>query len=855
MSGFGGRVIITGSPNDALVGTSYKLAARQLALLKTSGATCLTKTYDLGGGAYVTIADVDHMRAMHIVAPSGQGSEQVSAERSEEAYATVGVTDVVSGLVVAPYIDTILIDGYLKKDGAFTTTTKVPADAVRAFVATHRTAARYNNTDCRRRLAIDENPIFAPLENPLDLRFSEHAHVKPTHYSGAMRRVAQLLLGLGKILRPTAEEKWMSDFGEPPLTLSSVPSTFGLYDYPPYLTARLNFDYRAAKTHGVSFGSDGKPWVIEISTRGVHAMPLYMDAVSTTALGQARYRAVSPELDEFLDEFGGIPLGITVPVLEDFDRYKRAGEVVELLSATEMRTFYNKVLYSSEHGWCFNNRGTEAHNTCWEWALSGHKRGYHYSVQLSVGKETFAAWTPARARLAGMMTKAYERNKCRRMTEDQAKALLYTYANDAEAGYKAFDELVVTPTLAASASLRLQKFGYLYSAAMFKAQPQIKFPEPLLGGLISFDFSPADRYTTPAVKCDTPMFVCFIQDALEVVNYALPLDSTFTPESYDTRQECQFVGGWQSYTAHTKGRLCGNFYSNRWDWRSESVESDTLTVSTGQKLLARPHFGQLFFFSTAVWVGTTVWFRINTKSTTTSGRGMDLSVAIPMNDRCCYYMGKKEEHTGTSTFESENNTSVEGPHGEYWELYNFHFYWVGGGIPCENPRPTSCVAVKQCDVEMESCVDDNLADGFFLICCTENGRTISASPAGSGSIGGVGATYWPSAPHLPSPYSKTSSTPRWGACEIRLINDTKLGDIVAKYESKTGDEADTSMSAWWFKASPDEDGAIPTLGATSSCLGADVTNYMDDFNGNDKSAGGPEYLRGSWTGCYTGVIE
>ena len=44
----------------------------------------------------------------------------------------------------------------------------------------------------------------------------------------------------------------------------------------------------------------------------------------------------------FFDEFGGFPLGVGFPYGDAFDKLKRAGEIVELISEDGMREFYSK---------------------------------------------------------------------------------------------------------------------------------------------------------------------------------------------------------------------------------------------------------------------------------------------------------------------------------------------------------------------------------------------------------------------------------------------------------------------------------------------------------------------------------
>lgn len=869
MVGFAGRIFLEGDADEAkaLVSDAMKLADTLHAWKNTQRINNVTKSFSLRGGAYCVVVDLQNMRAMQIVAPVSNVRDIPSTEYEWEIPDVTGVIDVVSGVVTSPTI----VQETVELPGPNNTTVFQEVDVINGFTSATYAATRYTDLERRRRLGVIEDPSFTPPPTNLallDIVWSEHAHAKPSQYSGAMRRVVQFVLGIGKIIRPTWEERWMSQSTpkrgyienkqvDPETNLYDVvKSGFGLYtEDPPEV--RLYYDYRFAKTHGISFDLDNKPWLIEISTQGVLAMPLYLDPVSTTLEGRARYIEVNPELEEFLDEIGGVPLGISFPTGADLIEWKRAGEVVELLSPYDMGEFYGNGAFSSAIGWSFNSRGTEARNCCVGIA-DNLSTGNHYCVRIALQRETFAAMSGARAELAGYFTEVYKINKCRRMTELQALDILRLLQRDQEAGFAAFDNATVEPTLQGTATLQLVRSGYLYHYAKPLGQPQIKFPEPLLGGLVSFDFGP---YVIGAgvSQCDAPMFVCFIDDNVEVVNYFFDGRPRSTPPAENTRQECQFTGIWQYITYGGDPSIHGNFYSSRWDYRQEITPDTSVTTLDGRKIGVMGHAATDYFFSICVWVGSSTWFAIKSKSETWSGRSRGVSVAVPFHNRDCYYMLKTDSTTSKGYNTGLSTESTPGPQTQLWKLYNFVFHWAHNCSGNINAGSLGCVAKKFGDWTGPSCVSDMIpAEIEYAVCPSSGYRsdlenlTVYAplwnnAVIGSAAFGTV---------TTPSPYGTSNPGRREDACEIRLITNSGLGEIIAKKESVVAPE-ETTLSGWWFRFSPyPDDGSMPWMGVSESCLGDAIVNYHTDMDGDQTGhMGGPTTLWSSVYACYTGVTR
>lgn len=888
MTGFAGRIFLEGDADEAksLLGDAIKLADTLRAWKTTQRINNVTKAFNLRDGSYCVVVDLQNMRALQVVTPTNPVARLVVTEVQDYRRDEVGVMDVMCGVVTGYGLTTATI----QQTNANGDTIDVETDVITGFTPTQKTSTRYSSIDARRRLAVEEDQMYRPLNTPPEIKYSVHAHVKPSCFSGAMRKVAQLLLGVGRPIRPMWEQKWRAQNNKAPLKAKLVSPTtqqqkrvtspFGLYYATPALAGRdryempFKFDYRFAKTHGISFDLDNKPWLIEISTRGVLAMPLYLDPVSTTTEGRARYLQTSPELEEFFDEFGGLPLGITFPSSQTYQKWKKAGEIVELLSAAEMSAFYSNSAFGTDVGWSFNSLGTEAHNCCAGY-LNGLSTGNHYKVKIRIEREVFPASSPSKTTLLGYVApkELYEVNKIRRMSESQAADLVRTYERDATAGRTAFDNLTVTPTLTGQAELSLVRSGILYHPARPRGQPQIKFPDSLMGGLVSFDFGPY-IVGARADRCDAPMFVCHIDDVPEVVNYFADFRPRTSPPGENTREECQFTGTWTATTYGGEPYIAGHFYSSRWDWRLEITPDDTVTTYTGRKSGVQGYVFAYDFFSICLGVGSTTYFTIKYQTVGKQGKGRRISVAVPFNTRDCYYMAQHSYITSSYTYKGQFNEGTPGPQSQLWKLYNFVFHWVGrcGGVSNINAGSIRCIAKKFGEWEGPSCVADKIPLEIEYSVCPANwdGRPVNGpltvyAPYWDNAI--LGSANFPPGFTIPSPWSETVQT-NVGTqeYEIKMISDTGMGEIIAEKEKivgkdpVTGDPVDfwsLPMSNWWWSFSPDPDtGAMPWMGVTHSCLGNTIINYHTDIDGMmTKSQGQPSNMHAGTSSCYVGVIE
>lgn len=346
------------------------------------------------------------------------------------------------------------------------------------------------------RLAVLPDSGFPELTNrsPHSRRvFTQYARLRSSMYSGTMKKVAQIAMGLGRIGSPKLRDP-----------SSAVPDT-------PYVRdvdssgVRIRYDWRFMRTHGITVGADGRLWLVEISSaRGVLARLLPIFPRSTTAAFRARAEARNDTAMTFaIDELGCIPTGECFPAAASaVEEMILRGDILRLMHPSDLSPFYACSAYSSAMGWAFNERGNEAHNTAYYYGEDGFQRGVWYQVNISIGP-----------------------------------------VNDGRTPGE--------PIATGTATLRKNSEGFLYTPPIpppsWARYVPIKFHEPMIGGLLSHEAAPsieAEGLDPP--KVDTTMFVAFVDGDLKTVKYYRdPKRDTYNHVD-DPRYpgECMYNGGW-----------------------------------------------------------------------------------------------------------------------------------------------------------------------------------------------------------------------------------------------------------------------------------------------------------------------
>jgi hypothetical protein len=157
------------------------------------------------------------------------------------------------------------------------------------------------------------------IADGLDASLCQAGAIAPTMYTGRMRKVVQLLMGLpGK---------------------------------------KLKYDFRFTRTHGVYVDSNGEDWLIEVSqANGVLAMPMPKKKVPPMSTDANQLHILS--------HFPYIPTGETFPSGEKLDDAIDSGKVFRLLSSEDLGDFYEKNAFYESSGWSFSESGHSILNTC-----------------------------------------------------------------------------------------------------------------------------------------------------------------------------------------------------------------------------------------------------------------------------------------------------------------------------------------------------------------------------------------------------------------------------------------------------------------------------------------------------------
>jgi hypothetical protein len=178
----------------------------------------------------------------------------------------------------------------------------------------------------------------------------------PGRYSGTMRKVVQMMLGLG---------------------------------YP------VPFSYGFSKSHGIWLAGDGTPWVIEIATRGVHAAPLPIANISAGTIDAFKTKQSAAGYDLDFIPTGGNPIPTSDDALAEA---VEAGTVLQLAASSALAGFYALSAYFSDCGWAFSYSGGEAQNTAWAMDVTNTwVEGYRFKITFSetAGAPTVASITEA----------------------------------------------------------------------------------------------------------------------------------------------------------------------------------------------------------------------------------------------------------------------------------------------------------------------------------------------------------------------------------------------------------------------------------------------------------------------------
>lgn len=601
----------------------------------------------LADGVYCYVRVAGGVSVIQILA-----EEQPKEPPSFEAVAKIKFPDFVSGVVVGGYA----------KDGATnyfkpTAETALKHDLAREFRPSERLVVEPHSS----------MDVFQDKPSEFFGFPTQYAKFRPGLYSGTMRKLVQFIAGYGRIPEETIYKDKI-ETTEPDYTFPTDPT------YTKAITedgVQIRYDFRFARTHGLTQASDGKWWIVEIAAgRGILAMPVKVYQETTTAsFRQMLVDKNDQEALEVVDMFGGLPTGESLPGSTiALEAYIRAGLVLRLQPSSAVQPFYDCSYYSSGCGWAFNENGSEAHNTAYYVAESGLKMGVHYATNISIGETREIDPPGAALRLKQYIAKAKEdlpglmpalTAKCDLLTDDQIAELMREHS--ALAAARALDDIVVPPVAAGTASQYKLDEGAIYFAA--RRSPVFKVYEPMLGELVSMDFRPEPIIRSfPGLRCNTTLYVYFSGMELRKAKfYLVPGESYSSSESFG-EQECQYAGTW-GYRAESGNKtVYPFFYTSEIDTREPVPASRSYSTSTGVDIgytacaygdnPARPWEGSVF---------RTKSFAITTKSESYASKSKAGGILVPGNDREAYYYFERTVTSGAVSSTSNGFLSLADP--------------------------------------------------------------------------------------------------------------------------------------------------------------------------------------------------
>lgn len=577
--GFG--LTVEGDVTDALVREAKQLAQRTRIEAEARKLLALRKYVNLADGGYAYSVKHGDILRVHIV----PGAQRPAAPPDT---AVEPLADFASGWITDGRI--VAVPGPPPRN--------TPVPALAEFTPTVGTQRRL-------RLAAGAQPsrrftVEPPADRP-DLRaripsvvLSQYARLRPSMYSGKMKKVVQAMMGFGKTGKPSAFRRTLVATGQQP---SSTDRPTSAEVRAQTLGVRVLYDNRFYRTHGIATASDNKLWLVEVGTRGVLAIPLPLWPRSATAAFKEWCADNDAEAYTMLDELGGFPSGELLPSNPKLlDAQVRAGTVLRLATEKQMQTFYEGQPFASSIGWAFNESGTEAHNVSYRYNSQGLMLAAHWHAQFTIGTRQTPlaeAQEPAAALVAllrGRVSQdsAYQRavfEKTPYLSKSTLNVLAVTAGEDPQAAFDALDKLEVTQ-VPGSCNVGRAYEGVVYHPSRTNPPP-LKFHEPLLGGLASVYMlreGVNPNYDGVPMVQDVTVHVYFIGDALKAVKYYWDRNATPIDDVEGNFDDCMYQGNWEQTTRRGTLVVPVGFYTTDIDPRRAISTTEEQLAVEGRRL-------------------------------------------------------------------------------------------------------------------------------------------------------------------------------------------------------------------------------------------------------------------------------
>ena len=677
------------------------VAARITNLQELSGIDSMKMVYDLPDGGYVIVQDMGGN--FRVISHKPIDSKELEFDGIETGY----IPMLFSGVITKPVVHENEPVGLRLTEAA--RLRLVNYDKIQPLPAKDIELQRFR---------VDYNDRFSEFKPrfPSSILRTQYVQQSPSWYSGAMSEVMQIVGGYGRQDFDNLLSEDVNRFERARVILPAdvqqaidlellslrLPGYTGL----PQNDGSFQYDYKFNNTNAVSFDDSGLPWLLRIDSSGVYAMPLpIVPATRTVAFRRYMEQVGDDEVIAILNRFGGMPSGETFPNYQGFDAWRRAGVIIKVCDTSD---FYHHVAYSSSCGWSLNSKGSEGYNTCYNYDDDGLGYGltYNLSLKLSSTDEYYGA-LPVDVEVSDFVSskvEAYLVNLIpligNNTSEDRAllfklrrvdKKLLYDRAliSDGSNDKDYWRNLELDPIANHTGSVKEVYRGYLYHGARFNQQPQIKFPEPFLGGCISHDFLPLmeGRYKEQYPNCDTIMFAYYVGDTLKTIKYFIDWGK-FQKEVVSNFEPYMTAGQWQKVESIGKSQLQGCFYSSDIDDRE--VVSPTVTttdvVGIDRGYDSRPFFTFDAFFSMVGVIWRNRYFTHKTNTKTVSGRQLELAVCVPYLCRNAAIHTKREYIEGINRTEQLEFKAVRDPNSYNYWTYHKDLAWAHMSI--KNPKGT-----------------------------------------------------------------------------------------------------------------------------------------------------------------------
>lgn len=691
-----------------------------------SGVDSMKMVYDLPDGGYVVVQDMG-------------GNFRVITHKP------IHGKDPIFDGVEADYIP-MLFSGTITKAAVFENEPvglRLTEQARRRLVNYDHLKTKPSKDIELQRFRIDYNDIVAEFKPKLQTKIlrTQYSQQRPTWYSGAMAEVMQIVGGYGRQdfnnlpdekiniferARVKLPSEWLERINEELIGLR-LPAYTGL----PPSDGSFQFDYKFNNTNAIGFDDLRRPWLLRISPAGVYAMPLpIVPATRTTAFRQYMQEVGDDEVLAILDRFGGMPSGESFPPHKEFEAWRRAGVIIKICDTSD---FYSHIAYSSACGWSLNSRGTEGYNTCYDYYDDeglGYGLTYNLTLKL-VSTDQYYGAEPVELIDKGPIAEKIRLYLGQLIptigATGEDRAILYklrrarssdiyqrALGRNGEDDKDYWHNLEMPPIAEHTGSIREVYRGYLYHGAKAQFQPQIKFPEPLMGGCVSHNFLPLinGRYKNKYPNSDTIMYAYYIGDSLKVIKYFVNWDS-FIRKTVNNYEPYMTVGSWEQTEYSGQSGIQGYFYSSDIDDRRVVSPTTTVTTIVGED---KGYDTQPFFaFDGPIHMCGDLWrnryFTHKTNSETTSDETVSLAVCLPYFCRNAALQTNKT-HRYESAAESYRLYSVRDPYTYRYWTYDFVFAWIVMTIknPKGQPSPKNGSPVWVEEVSYNPSPANNFAD-------------------------------------------------------------------------------------------------------------------------------------------------